>query len=289
MPHRLQGARAEVRVTRELLDAYADAVGAPAGAYAPPLFSVVAGYPLLFAAVDSVTPAEVRHRTVHGDHEVTVVRPARLGDVLSASAEVQAVHASRAGTSVLVRIDVNDRDGAAVAVHRAVAIVRGAPPAAEIGPAVPRPDPEPSAWSWTAVVAIAADQPVRYADATGDRNAVHVDDAAARGAGFAGVIAHGLGVFGLVLSALIDRVAGGDPAAVRRARVRFGAPVRPGQDLRIDWSGVAPRFAFRAADATGAPVLRSGVVELASAAGLRTKGGRLDLDQRSRIGQSQHR
>lgn len=81
-----------------------------------------------------------------------------------------------------------------------------------------------------------------------------------------------------------------DAVRPRPARVRFGFPLRPGQDLRVDRSGVAPRFAFRVTDAAGAPVLRSGVVELRSAAGVRlTNGGRLDLNEGSRIGQPLHR
>jgi acyl dehydratase len=265
-----------VRVTPELVRAYNDATGVPVDVGIPPLLSIVAGYPLLFDAVAAVTPPELRDRTVHGDHEVTVIRPLRLGDLLRASASVESIRASTPGTSVVVRIEVSDGEGRPVTVHRAVAIVRGAHPAVETGPPVPVPEPEPTEWTATAVVAIAADQPARYAAATGDHNAVHVDPDAARQAGFPGVIAHGLGVFGLALGALVGEAAGQDQAAVRRTRVRFGPPVLPGQELTVQWSG-ADRITFRTLDAAGAVVLRSGLLDLRRAAS--ADGGRLDLDE----------
>jgi len=248
-------------VTPELVRAYNDAVGVRADAGVPPLLSVLAGYPLLFGAVASVTPPEFRDRIVHGDHDVTVVRQVAVGEVLKATAAVEAIRATKPGTSVVVRIEVTDDGGAAVAVHHAIAIVRGAQPVTQTGLPIAPLRPEPAEWNGMATVPIAADQPARYAAATGDHNAVHVDAAAARRAGFPGVIAHGLGVFGLALGALVEHVAGGDQAAVRGARVRFGPPVLPGQQLTVQWTG-ADRVAFRTLDATGTAVLRSGLVEL---------------------------
>ena len=248
-------------MTPDLVRAYNEAVGVPADSGVPPLLSVVAGYPLLFGAVASVTPPEFRDRAVHGDHQVTVVRPVAAGEVLKATAAVEAIRASKPGTSVAVRIDVTGDGGAPVAVHRAIAIVRGAQPLIETGSPIAAQRPEPGEWTGTATVLLAADQPARYAAATGDHNAVHVDAGAAREAGFPAIIAHGLGVFGLVLGVLVEQVVGGDQARVRSARVRFGAPVLPGQQLTVQWTGV-DRVAFRTFDATGAAVLRSGLVEL---------------------------
>jgi acyl dehydratase len=231
---------------------------------------------LLFDAVAAVTPAEWHDRTVHGDHEVTIARPVRVGDVLRARAAVEAVRASKPGTAVVVRIDVSDRDGAPVAVHRAIAIVRGLRPAEEMGPAPAPPAPEPADWPDAHTVPITPDQPARYAAATGDTNAVHVDRTAAQLAGFPDVIAHGLGVFGLAVGVLVERVAAGDVAAVRRVRARFGPPVRPGQDLSVQWAGHNP-VSFRTLDAAGVAVLRAGVLELHPAGS--ADRHRLDLDE----------
>jgi acyl dehydratase len=61
-----------------------------------------------------------------------------------------------------------------------------------------------------------------YAEASGDRNPLHLDDAFARAAGFDGVIAHGMFTMGHLATA-IERWTGG--AFVRRIRVQFRSPV----------------------------------------------------------------
>jgi acyl dehydratase len=61
-----------------------------------------------------------------------------------------------------------------------------------------------------------------YAEASGDRNPLHLDDAFARAAGFEGVIAHGMFTMGHLASA-IEKWTGG--AFVLRIRVQFRSPV----------------------------------------------------------------
>lgn len=68
-----------------------------------------------------------------------------------------------------------------------------------------------------------------YAEAGGDRNPLHVDDDAARAAGFPGVIAHGMFTMGH-LSACIARWAGG-PERIRRLSAQFRAPVFMGEEI----------------------------------------------------------
>jgi acyl dehydratase len=62
-----------------------------------------------------------------------------------------------------------------------------------------------------------------YAEASGDRNPLHLDDEAARGAGFPRVIAHGMYTMGTLASWLTEWA--GDPAALLRLDVNFRAPV----------------------------------------------------------------
>jgi acyl dehydratase len=68
-----------------------------------------------------------------------------------------------------------------------------------------------------------------YASASGDRNPLHLDDAAARAAGFDGVIAHGMFTMGHLASAV--GAWAGDGAFVRRMRVQFRAPVAMGETI----------------------------------------------------------
>jgi acyl dehydratase len=62
-----------------------------------------------------------------------------------------------------------------------------------------------------------------YADASGDQNPLHQDDAFARGVGFPGIIAHGMFSMAHLTTAITDWL--GDPAALRRMKVQFRAVV----------------------------------------------------------------
>lgn len=68
-----------------------------------------------------------------------------------------------------------------------------------------------------------------YADASGDQNPLHQDDAVARAAGFPGVIAHGMFTMGHLASALIAWA--GDAGTILRMRVQFRAPVLVGETI----------------------------------------------------------
>ncbi len=69
---------------------------------------------------------------------------------------------------------------------------------------------------------------VRYAGASGDFNPLHHDDDFARQSGLTGVVAHGMFSAGLLASFLASW-AGDRP--VRRFKVRFLSPVRPGDTV----------------------------------------------------------
>jgi acyl dehydratase len=62
-----------------------------------------------------------------------------------------------------------------------------------------------------------------YADASGDQNPLHQDDAFARGVGFPGIIAHGMFTMAHVVKAVTDWV--GDPGALVAIDVQFRAVV----------------------------------------------------------------
>jgi acyl dehydratase len=62
-----------------------------------------------------------------------------------------------------------------------------------------------------------------YADASGDQNPLHQDDAFARSVGFPGIIAHGMFTMAHLTTSLTQWL--GDPAALRWIRVQFRAVV----------------------------------------------------------------
>jgi acyl dehydratase len=68
-----------------------------------------------------------------------------------------------------------------------------------------------------------------YAEASGDRNPLHQDDAFARAAGFPGIIAHGMFTMGH-MAACVEAWAG-SPEAVMSISAQFREPVYPGDEL----------------------------------------------------------
>jgi acyl dehydratase len=80
-------------------------------------------------------------------------------------------------------------------------------------------------------VTFTREQIAAYAEASGDRNPIHLDDDFARSVGLPGLIAHGMLQMGL-LATVASEEAGG-PAHLRRLSVRFAGMVVPGDTVRF--------------------------------------------------------
>jgi 3-hydroxybutyryl-CoA dehydratase len=71
----------------------------------------------------------------------------------------------------------------------------------------------------------------QFAAVSGDRNAIHLDDAFARGTPFGGRIAHGMLSASVISAAIANRLPG--PGTVYLAQeLRFVVPVRPGDTVQ---------------------------------------------------------
>jgi len=206
-----------------------------------PMFNILPIYSCLFLAVDRVTPEQARPRIVHGAHDLRFVSPVRVGATLSASATVVGVRPVGAGAAVSVRILVTDDRGAVTSEQWATALVRGqafegnvgtsAPEFARSAETVQTAEPaEPP--ERTVETPLQAELPRLFAGLSGDRHSIHLVDAAARSAGFDGVIMHGLCTLGLVSSAVVEAVCPGRPSNLVRLAGRFQAPAYPRGTLR---------------------------------------------------------
>ncbi len=111
--------------------------------------------------------------------------------------------------------------------------------------------------------------PEHYARVSGDHNPIHLDDGAARDAGFPGVIAHGMSVVAMVCEEVIDRCCGGDASRVRGVGGRFSTPVVPGEPLQVTFrtdpgAAADPTVRFTCATPTGLAI-KQGWVRIAGA------------------------
>lgn len=68
-----------------------------------------------------------------------------------------------------------------------------------------------------------------YAEAGGDANPLHQDEAVARAAGFPGIVAHGMFTMGHLAACIAEW--GGGPERVRRLTSQFRAPVFMGEEI----------------------------------------------------------
>jgi acyl dehydratase len=75
------------------------------------------------------------------------------------------------------------------------------------------------------------DQTLRYAEASGDRNVIHLDRQEARRSGLGGIIVHGMCTMAMAAAGAVNGLAGGDPTLIQRIQATFARPVFPGQDL----------------------------------------------------------
>lgn len=80
-------------------------------------------------------------------------------------------------------------------------------------------------------------RPVYYAAASGDFNPIHLDPAIGAAAGFRGTILQGMCTYAWAAEACASYL--GDPARLRRLKVRFSRPVQPGDTLTFEGRCVA--------------------------------------------------
>ena len=76
---------------------------------------------------------------------------------------------------------------------------------------------------------LAVEQIRQYAEASGDRNPIHLDDTFARSAGLPGVIAHGMLTMAFANQMVTDWL--GDRSLLKRLQGRFAGMVLPGDEV----------------------------------------------------------
>lgn len=105
---------------------------------------------------------------------------------------------------------------------------------------------------------------IYYAAGSGDFNPIHLDPRVGRAAGFSGAILQGLCTYAWLAEACVEYL--GDPARLRRLRVRFSRPLQPGDVVTFEGrctavEGATLRLEISATNQAGAEVLKGAVAE----------------------------
>lgn len=247
-------------VTQAALDAYAEATGDVPGG---PVFAVVPVWEAIAPSSRSVASEEARRYVVHYEQDIVLHRPLDAGIALVSRARPLALLPRPNGTSLVIKIETRGEDGALVNEQYVTEFFRGIEAGEGVGERAPdhrlQADGEPLA---AITYRVADDQTVRYAAASGDDFAIHLDDDFARQVGLPGRIVHGLCTMALAGRAVLEAAGTDDPRAVLRIAVRFSAPLFPGESVTTRVWEVEGAFGFESANAQGTAVLKDGRLEL---------------------------
>jgi acyl dehydratase len=265
-------------VTREAIEKYARAYNdynpaffdpkRPGSIVAPPLFGVVVTWLSLLQAIsDSELQADLL-RLLHGEQDMEFFNPIRPGDKIVSSAKILSIETKPTGETVTIELEAADQNREPKLRALFIAFIRGGGSGKGAASDQTAPDVECGPAMLAVSQQVDADQTVRYAEASGDHNPIHVDANVARMAGLRGIIVHGLCTMAFTSKVMIDNLCGGDPTRLRRLRVRFVRPVFPGQTITTkvwregDKTG-REIYAYETYNPEGRAVIRGGIAEVA--------------------------
>jgi len=216
-------------VLPEEIRAFAEAVGED-HEVAPPTFAIT-----LSMRADEQVVRDPRlgldyRRVLHREQRFVHHRPIRAGDELTVVVTVVEVRAVRGNDILVTRDKIATTAGEEVCTSTTTLLVRGARelrPSAEVrGPGARR---------------VHRADLVRYADASGDYNPIHLDPLAAKACGLPTVVAHGMLTMGLALREVTREIG---PEAVASCSAVFTNPIpvpdEVGADLDVERTGHDP-------------------------------------------------
>jgi acyl dehydratase len=238
----------------------------PGGIVAPPMFGVTVTWQSVLKAVFDREVGVDPVRLVHGEQDMEFPNPMRPGDVITSTSRIASIESRSTGEMMTIELNARNQRGEHVQKTLFTIFIRGAGKGA--GAEARQGEPERGQPIAVATQTIDKDQTFRYAEASGDRNPIHVDENVARMAGLPGIIVHGLCTMAFTSKVMIDKLCGGDPTRLKRLRARFSKPVLPGQTIttkiwREGERGNRVLFSYQTYNPDGQAVIKGGVAEVA--------------------------
>jgi len=240
----------------------------PGGVVAPPMFGVTVIWDAVMKTVMDPDLSADLLRLVHGEQDMEFPNPIRPGDTVTAAAKIISIETKATGETMTVELNAANQKGQPVNKTLFIAFIRGARNR-EAAASEPRAiEPDRGAPIFSVAQTIDKDQTYRYAEASGDRNPIHVDENIAKMAGLPGIIVHGLCTMAFTSKVAIDNLCAGDPARLKRLRARFSRPALPGQTITTKVWPDGDRdgrkvFAYETFNPDGQPVIKGGIAEVA--------------------------
>ncbi|MDA9489645.1 MaoC/PaaZ C-terminal domain-containing protein [Bradyrhizobium sp. CCBAU 11361] len=173
---------------------------------------------------------------VDGERDITFHKPLPVAATVKADARVCGVYdkGKDKGAVIQNEIVIRNSDGGNLVTVLSSLFARGDGGFGGPSEGMPLPHQVPRRAPDRSIdIPIRPDQALIYR-LSGDRNPLHSDPEFARRAGFPKPILHGLCTYGVTCRAVLQTYADYDPHAFRRHRVRFSAPVFPGEIVTIN-------------------------------------------------------
>ena len=232
---------------------------------APPMYGVVFQFLALAQPLFDSELGVNMLRLVHGEQDMHFLKPVKPGDVIKTTTTVKAITDRTSGELMDVGLESFNQNGEKVAETLTGLFIKGRVRGAKTEDVERQEDVSPTGKVVLETqVTVAADQSIRYADASGDHNPIHKEPDMARAAGLPDIILHGLCSMAFVHNALTEKMCGGDPMKVARLKVRFAKPVMMGDVLTIKVHETAtPReYAIEVYNPAGQAVIKDGLARL---------------------------
>jgi acyl dehydratase len=248
-------------VTEGALRAYAEATDDVVGG---PVFAVLPMWEAAGHASRSVASEDIRPTIVHYEQDLMLHRPLVAGMRVVSVATPVALLGRPNGTTLVTRTETRAEGGELVNEQYVTTFFRGVESPESVGERAPDHRLDIAGAPIAEVTyRVAEDQTVRYAEASGDHFAIHLDDEFARSVGLPGRIVHGLCTMAFTGRAVLEAAGIDDPSRIARLAVRFSAPLFPGDTVttRI-WSLGEGEYGFEAVSGQGATVVKDGRAEL---------------------------
>jgi acyl dehydratase len=216
------------------------------GLKALPSMAVVLAYPGFWVKEPDTGVDWVR--VLHASQELILHRPLPVAGRVEATTRVTNITDKGADKGALIDSErvVRDADsGEDLATVISTSMARGDGGfSGQIDPS-PKPEPIPARAPDLTCDLPTLEQAALIYRLSGDYNPLHASPPVAREAGFERPILHGLCTFGVACHALLKTLCDYDPARFHRMRVRFSAPVYPGETIRTEIWREAGTVAFR--------------------------------------------
>jgi acyl dehydratase len=186
-------------------------------------------------------------RSVHGEHHLRLHSLLPPEGRLVSVSEVVSIYDKKKFAVITVRTDISTEAGDLVCENEAVSVyIGGGGFGGEPGPkSEPVAPPEGVDPDFRISYAVPENQAALYR-LSGDYNPLHIDAESAKRAGFDQPILHGLCTFGYATRAILYGACDGDVERFKEFKVRFSAPVLPGDTLTTEgWKEKDGRYAIR--------------------------------------------